>query len=105
MESILGILTEEEKAFIKEHGLSPSDFYDARGEHCKAYHDKAKAHGCRFVIYNYCQKGHRLKTRSGHCIMCRPANIAFQKRDSGKGIVYIAKKNLTGICFRTASIS
>lgn len=91
MESILSILTDEEKVFIKEHGLSPSDFYDARGEHFRAYHDNAKARDCRFVIYNYCHNGHRLKTRSGHCIMCRPANISFQNRDSGKGIIYIAK--------------
>lgn len=91
MSDISSILTKEEKDFIKEHNLSPSDFYDARGEHYKAYHDNAKNHGCHFVIYNYCQNGHRLKTRSGSCIMCRPASIAFMKRDSNKGIVYIAK--------------
>ena len=91
MDSILNILTEEEKAFIKKQGLSPSDFYDARGEHINDYHDKAKRLGCHFVINNYCMSGHRLKTRKGSCIMCRPASISFMKRESNKGIVYIAK--------------
>jgi hypothetical protein len=89
MNSILSILTAEEKAFIKEKGLSPSDFYDARGETQSVYHEKAKAMGCNFVVcMGRC--GHRLKTRSGHCIMCNTAYISFQKRNSGKGKVYIA---------------
>ena len=50
MESILNILTDEEKNFIKKHNLSPSDFYDARGETQKVYHEKAKKAGCLFVI-------------------------------------------------------
>jgi hypothetical protein len=94
MSDILDILTEEEKVFIKEHNLSPSDFYDARGEHYKDYHDNAKMHGCCFVIYNKCQNGHRLRTRSGHCIICSPRSIAFQKRESGKGVVYIARNGI-----------
>ena len=89
MDSILNILTEEEKAFIKKQGLSPSDFYDGRGETQKVYHDKARVLGCDFVI-SVGQCGHRLKTRSGGCIICNTANIAFQKRNSGKGKVYVA---------------
>lgn len=89
MDSILGILTRDEKDFIKHHGISPSDIYDARGMTTKEYHDKAKAHGCPFVI-NYCKYGHRLKTRNGHCIVCHPDKIAFQKREINKGVIYIA---------------
>lgn len=91
MDNILSILTDEEKSFISQHGIDLSDIYDARGENYKEYHGKAKAHDCHFVIYNKCHNGHRLRTRSGHCIMCRPVNITFQNRESGKGIVYIAK--------------
>lgn len=91
MSDILNILTKEEKEFIKQYGISPSDIYDARGEYYKAYHDNAKEHGCHFVIYNNCQNGHRLKTRSGNCIMCRPRYITFQKRETKGGIIYIAK--------------
>ena len=75
------ILTKEEKEFIKHHGISLSEIYDARGKVTSVYHKEAKTLGCLYVI-NSCMYGHRLKTRSGHCIQCRPANIAFQKRYS-----------------------
>ena len=42
MDDILKVLTNDEKEFIKHHGISPSDIYDARGEIVKVYHDKAK---------------------------------------------------------------
>lgn len=88
---IKNILTKEEKAFIKEHGLDYTDFYDGRNDKVRDFHDKAKSAGCRFVVSKTSICGHRLKTRSGHCICCRPANISFQKRYSEKGIIYIAK--------------
>lgn len=91
MSDILSVLTDEEKNFIKKYDISPSDIYDARGEYYKDYHDNAKKNGCHFVIYNYCQRGHRLKTRSGHCIICRPRYITYQQRETKGGILYIAK--------------
>ena len=90
MSDILSILTKDEKEFIKRHGISPSDIYDARGEIVKVYHDIAKDQGCGFVIANPCPYGHRLKDRSGHCIVCRPFGIAIRKREGGKGVVYVA---------------
>lgn len=91
MNNVKDILTAEEKAFIKSQGLDVSDFFDARGlGGPKKYHDLAKANGCRYVISNYCNYGHRLKSRSGHCIMCNTKNIVFQKRDSIGGMIYIA---------------
>ena len=89
MSDISSILTKEEKDFIKRYNLSISDFYDARGESRTVYHDKAKAMGCHFVI-NQCQYGHRLKDRSGHCIICNTAYISIQKRESNGGVVYVA---------------
>jgi len=90
MDSILSILTKEEKEFINHHGISPSDIYDARGQIVKVYHDIAKAHGCRFVV-NSCIYGHRLKDRNGHCIVCHPKYITYQKRETNSGLLYIAK--------------
>ena len=91
MNNINDVLTAEEKAFIASQGLDVSDFFDARGMGGpKNYHDLAKAQGCRFVINNTCNAGHRLKTRSGHCIMCNTATIAFQTRDSIEGTIYLA---------------
>jgi hypothetical protein len=90
MDDILKVLTTAEKEFIKHHGIDPSDIYDARGEIVKVYHAKAKERDCRFVIANPCPYGHRLKDRSGHCIVCRPMGIAIRNRESGKGVVYVA---------------
>ena len=88
MDDILKVLTNDEKEFIKHHGINPSDIYDARGEIVKVYHDKAKKQGCGFVLTS--PYGHRLKDRSGHCIVCRPFGIAIRKRESGTGVVYVA---------------
>ena len=90
MSDIFSILTKGEKEFISHHGIQPSDIYDGRGEIIRVYHDKAKERDCRFVIANPCPNGHRLKDRSGHCIVCRPMGIAIRNRESGKGVVYVA---------------
>ena len=83
------LLTKEEKQFIKQHGLALSEIYDARGLTSTIYHARAKELGCLWVI-NSCYKGHRLKTRSGHCIECDPRRIVYQRRYSESGILYIA---------------
>lgn len=90
MSDILSVLTKEEKEFIRCHGIAPSDIYDARGKIIKVYHEEAKMLGCNYVVTNPCPYGHRLKDRSGHCIQCRPLGIAIRKRESGKGVVYVA---------------
>ncbi len=90
MRDILSILTKDEKEFINHHGISPTDIYDGRREMIKVYHDKAKALGCRFVIADPSSCGHRLKDRTGHCIMCRSFSIAIRNRESGEGVVYVA---------------
>ena len=90
MSDISSILTKEEKEFIKHHGIAQSNIYDGRGEIIKVYHEKAKEQGCSYVIANPCPYGHRLKDRSGHCIVCRPMGIAIRNRESGKGVVYVA---------------
>ena len=90
MDSILSILTKDEKDFISHHGIEPSDIFDGRGEIIRVYHAKAKEKGCRYVVANPCPYGHRLKDRHGHCLVCNPALISFTKRESDKGVVYIA---------------
>ena len=90
MSDILNILTKEEKEFINHHCIDPSDIYDGRGEIIRVYHAKAKEKGCRYVIANPCPYGHRLRERSGHCIICRPVTIAIRKRESNEGVVYVA---------------
>ena len=85
------LLNEAEKRFMDDYGLGFDDFYDARGERKAEYHLNAKKEGCFYVINNYCQNGHRLKTRGGgHCIVCNPWTMAFQKRYSKDGTIYVA---------------
>lgn len=83
--------TKEEIMFLNKYGLSSHDFYDARGENKFEYHEHAKKNGCLYVIGNYCHKGHRLKTRSGNCIVCDPRTITFQKRHRASGVIYVAE--------------
>ena len=45
MDSILSILTKDEKDFISHHGIEPSDIFDGRGEIIRVYHAKAKEKG------------------------------------------------------------
>ena len=84
------IFTSEELNFIHENGLTEDDFYDGRGESQRERHDNAKQSGCICVVAGECRNGHRLKTRSGHCIQCNSAVIAFQKRNSRSGAIYVA---------------
>ena len=83
--------TNDELCFIYENGLTEDDFYDGRGERKRERHDNAQANGCNYVVAGECHNGHRLKTRSGHCIQCNPAVIAFQKRNRRSGAIYVAE--------------
>ena len=42
-----------------------------------------------FGLGEPCYKGHRLRTRKGHCIECNIASISYMKRNSAPGYVYI----------------
>jgi hypothetical protein len=47
----------------------------------------------KYVAFNViaCRKsGHTLRTRTGHCIQCDTARLAFMKRHVSEGIIYIA---------------
>jgi hypothetical protein len=84
-------LTQAERIFLQKHGIALTDVYDARGQSMEAWRKRAKDEDKRFIVGTACAKGgHRLRTRSGHCIQCNPANITFQKRHGKAGCVYIA---------------
>jgi hypothetical protein len=85
-------LTEQEQQFLAEQGRSADDILDARGLSVKARKQKAKEQGKTLIIGdNPCGKaGHRLRTRSGHCVQCDTSKIAYQSRYSETGYVYIA---------------
>ena|SRR5215831_9276238 len=85
------MFTDDELRFLYRYGFSTEDVYDGRGQSQAARRQAAKAAGKVLVLGTPCRaKGHRLRTRSHHCVQCDPKKIAFQKRYSSPGYVYIA---------------
>lgn len=83
--------TEAEYAFLASQKIPLSQIYDARGRGPTSFHANAKAGGQLFGLASPCKNGgHRLFTRKGHCIQCDPGKIAYMRRFSDKGYVYIA---------------
>jgi hypothetical protein len=85
------MLTEIEKTFLQSQGLSEADVYDARGQSSTAWKAGVRAAGKSVVLGTPCSRGgHRLRTRSGHCVQCDTSKLSFQKRHHTTGYVYIA---------------
>lgn len=85
-------LDQTEIAFLKEHRIHIADIYDGRKQCTSAWKVSAKEGNYPFILTQRrtCSGNHRLKTRSGHCPQCNSANIAFIRRESATGYVYIA---------------
>jgi hypothetical protein len=84
-------ISDDEYVFLMSQHILISQVFDARGRGQSTFSDDAKRHGFLFGMANPCSKGgHRLFTRAGHCIQCDTSKIAFIRRHSGKGFVYIA---------------
>ncbi|THK37644.1 GIY-YIG nuclease family protein [Ensifer sp. MPMI2T] len=85
------MLTKDELEFLKSQSLTTSDVYDGRGQSSAAWKAGVRAAGQTVVIGTPCkEKGHRLRTRSGHCAQCDTAKLGYQKRHNTEGYIYIA---------------
>jgi hypothetical protein len=85
------MLWDDEVQFLRRHGFTADDVYDGRGESQETRRHAAKAAGKFFILGPPCRaRGHRLRTRSHHCVQCDPKKIAFQRRYNSPGYVYIA---------------
>lgn len=85
-------LTKEQLDFIKRMELMPDDLFDASGLRPAEWKHQMKQTG-KLVAFGVtpCQaKGHSLRTRSGHCVQCNTAVLAYHKRYSKSGDVYLA---------------
>jgi hypothetical protein len=88
----LSKITQEQIKFLQQHNISLGAVFDATGLGPKAYGAEMKALG-KAVAFGVtpCKKGgHSLRSRSGSCIVCEPAFIAFQSRYEEFAYVYIA---------------
>lgn len=84
-------LTVDEKDFLARQGLTESDVFDGRPMGREEYRIVAKEQGKSIVLGTACTKeGHRLRTRSGHCVQCKPAMLGYQTRHRKASEVYIA---------------
>jgi hypothetical protein len=84
--------TDSEVMFLAQHGIKKSDVHDGRSQGKRQRESEAKAAGKDIILTSVpCQAaGHRLRTRAGHCVQCKPANIGFIKRETAAQYVYIA---------------
>ena len=83
-------ITDSEWAFLASQKILVSHLYDARGRAATSWGDDARAAGKLFGLSEPCIRGHRLRNRSGHCIQCDTSRIAYIRRNSSPGIVYVA---------------
>jgi T5orf172 domain len=90
-------LTDVELAFIKRHCISVEEIIDVRGMIPIGQKRAMEVHGARLGIsHRSCTKNHRFKTRSNHCPICEPKNLAFERRHSETAFVYACKSE-TGL--------
>jgi hypothetical protein len=83
-------LTDEERRFLADQGLSSADVLDGNYMPWQAARALAKNEDKQLILAGECRKGHRLKTRSRHCAQCDSSRLAYQKRHRQSGHVYIA---------------
>lgn len=86
------MLKESEVSFLESHGYSRDDVFDGRGLSQDERKRRAKAEKKEIVLSSIkCrEKGHRLRTRHGHCFECKPVAKVFERRYSDEAYVYIA---------------
>ena len=84
-------LTKSQKEFIEHHGIDEEQVFDASRYKQSTYRSIMKDEG--FIVafgVTKCSQGHdSLRTRSGHCVMCNPASLSFQKRHKSEGDLYV----------------
>lgn len=85
-------LSKNQKFFLERQHVSLSSVFDATGLERSEYYKSMKLLDKELAMgVTACAKGgHRLRTRSGHCVQCNTASLAFQSRHSAVGFVYIA---------------
>lgn len=91
-------LTQEQAAFLKQHGVSRSQVFNAAGLKTKVYQSLMKEDGY-LVASNVtpCKKaGHTLRWVNGDCAQCNPAGLAFIQRHDSNGIIYVARSAKQG---------
>lgn len=84
-------LTKLQLAFIKRHKIDSSEIFDATGMSKSEYSSVMSNEGYSVAVgVTKCMKGgHSIRNRSGHCVMCRPECLAYQKRYYSDADLYV----------------
>lgn len=88
----MAILTKTQLAFVAKMDLSVHDLFDASGLKASEWKLQMKELGklVAFGVTPCIASGHTLRTRAGHCVQCNPAVLAYSRRHSENGDVYVA---------------
>ena len=91
--------TQQEIAFLKSQRIPESLVFHGGGLPKRLYRPIMEELGAILVTgASPCQAAsHTIRTRSGHCAQCDTARIAFQRRHSSPGFVYIAASPKLGL--------
>jgi hypothetical protein len=85
-------LTKRQLEFLEKHDISLGAVFDASGMSRREYRPVMKALGKDVAIgVRPCASaGHTMRTRTGHCVVCDPAVLAYQRRWRTKAFIYVA---------------
>ena len=85
-------ITAAQRKFLERFEVPMGRLFDATGMRREDYSREMSALGKLVAIgVTPCSKaGHTMRTSAGHCVECRPANLAFQLRYDAPGEVYVA---------------
>lgn len=85
-------ITQEQRHFFLSHRIPMSMVFDASGLKRSEYKVAMEALGKHFAIgVTPCgNAGHTIRSRSGNCVQCNTANVAYQLRHCASGHVYLA---------------
>lgn len=91
-------LTLQQLEFLVQHQIPLHRVFDASGMKRKEY-QRVMRHLDLWIAYGVspCYRRHSLKTRAGHCAQCNTARIAFSRRPSAAGGVYVAHSEMVGL--------
>lgn len=80
------------KEFFEKHEIADFLTLDLKGKvESKSVKEYMKLNGLYFAFNtNPCKRGHTIKDRHSHCVVCDTASISFALRNSQYGFVYIA---------------
>lgn len=93
-------LTSEEINFLLTHNISISQVFDACGHSKKEYSEIMKENDLLIACNTTACSAfsHKLRSRHGHCVQCNTQALAFIRRYSEKGELYLLYSELINKC-------